>query len=198
MAESVVPGTLSSGECGTHTSLAPVYGIRPRGAGTPDVPRPRKEHDPAGHLSARACRVPGVEGLREVSSSLFERLLPLPTSRADVVIATFSPQGESFRVDEARDCASYLQPLVVSHPIERRSPRSRRCWEGIGRSREALVETIGLPRRDQRPGRSRLLLVTVARTHLPSLRQTPYALFSDLARSPGYLLPLPSNLCMCP
>ena len=141
-------------ECGTHTSLAPVYGYSRRGERVYlEVPRNRGKNTTL--LASMSVEGMGeclaVEGAttKVLFEAYVERVLA-PSLRAGQVVVMdnlSAHKGERVRESiEARDCKLLYLPAYSPdlNPIEEAFAKVKsRLRTAAARSREALVETIG-------------------------------------------------------
>ncbi len=141
-------------ECGTHTSLAPVYGYSARGERVHlEVPRNRGKNTTL--LASMSVDGMGecltVEGAttKVLFEAYVERVLA-PSLRAGQVVVMdnlSAHKGERVReLIEARDCKLLYLPAYSPdlNPIEEAFAKVKsRLRRAAARSREALVETIG-------------------------------------------------------
>ena len=141
-------------ECGTHTSLVPVYGYSPRGERVHlEVPRNHGKNTTL--LASMSVEGMGdclaVEGTttKVLFEAYVERVLA-PSLRAGQVVVMdnlSAHKGERVRESiEARDCKLLYLPAYSPdlNPIEEAFAKVKsRLRTAAARSREALVETIG-------------------------------------------------------
>lgn len=142
-------------ECGTHTSLAPIYGYSPRGERVHSSEVPRNRGPNTTLLASMSIEGMGeclaVEGAttKVLFEAYVERVLA-PSLRAGQVVVMdnlSSHKGERVReLIEARDCKLlYLPPYSPDYnPIEEAFSKIKALLRKAAvRTREALIEVLG-------------------------------------------------------
>ena len=141
-------------ECGTHTSLAPVYGYSPKGERL-TLPVPRNRGKNTTLLASMTVKGMGpslaVEGstTAEVFETYIEHVLLPELEEGRVVIIDKLPAHKRGRVKELieeRDCKLLYLPSYSPdyNPIEEAFSKIKEILRrAVARSREVLIEAIG-------------------------------------------------------